>query len=1046
MAGPITISILANARPAVQGMHQVSESATGMGKKLGGVGRGIAAGFATMGTAIAAAGVVEGFKKIIDESASLTAAIGTTKAIFRDASGDMLTWSETAATTLGLSQSEALNATKVFGGFFTGVGIGSQKAADMSKNWTTMAANMAAFGDIPVADSLEAVKSALIGEYDPIQKLIPTLSAASLQQKAMELSGKKNAKALTDQDKAAALNAIMMDSLANKVGAAEREQGGYAVQMDKLKAQFKNVAAAIGGPFLTALTKGGAWINDKLIPGVKDFWSNHGPAITDSFKKAGGALKTAFDASPVKTLFDQFTGAEGKVGGLSGTFASIKSSFAELAKSDAVGSIIENAKTGLASLMPAFTDAFNNLMPVFSQVGETLSGAFSKALPQIQAILGTLGTIVGQAFEAVRAVVSAVVTVILTIWQNFGANILAYLSTAFAAVVSALQGAFTMIKGIFDVIIGVLTGDWGRAWDGVKSIVSGAVQFVVGIFTLLKAQIDVLGQAMDAILAAVWNAIKAGAIAAWTAIKAALVSAWNGIKAAISAGVAGVSAFVASGWESVKSATANAWNAVKSATSNAWNALKGLVSSAINGVKSAVSSGVSAVVSALTSAWNAAKSATIDAWNAVKSAVTTGVSNVISVVKGLGGKVKGAISGAASWLVGAGRDLIQGMINGVAQMAGALASKARAVVSSAVNAAKGALGISSPSKVFLRLGKLSVAGLIEGLETGRDDIKKTVTKLVDDVVDAFPTSIKKTFAKGTKISVIDAWKRQEAAAGKKRATTRNALLDRIKADNAKLLTLAGKRDTVADKLRATNEHLADLQQARAGVVSSVAGVFENSFRLINDAADAGTASIEDVLERSRAAVAQAAEFAAQLKGLATRGVAPEVLQELAMAGPKAGMDTAKALMAGSAEQLKELSENYRAIAKTGQQAGQVVAGHMYDTGIAAAKALAAGYASQQAYLEASILQMIADLNKKIAASVAKVTPRVPKVETNKPIKVEKPKKGAKAGPPKTAESVTVVVNTGVVVDKRGMVDAISGAFNEVSTQLGRPIVMNVAGT
>jgi len=395
------------------------------------------------------------------------------------------------------------------------------------------------------------------------------------------------------------------------------------------------------------------------------------------------------------------------------------------------------------------------------------------------------------------------------------------------------------------------------------------------------------------------------------------------------------------------------------------------------------------------------------------------------------------------------------MIGGISDMAGELAAKAKAVVSGAINAAKGVLGIGSPSKVFMRLGEQSVAGLIDGLETGKDDIKRTVDNLIGSVVKAFPESIKKTFAKGTKLSVIEKWKEAEQAAGKKRAQTKNELLTRIKGDNAKLLELAAERDTVADKYKAANDHLTELQQARANVVSSVAGVFESSFKLINDAADAGVASIYDVLQRSRDAVLQAQDFADQLKALATKGVDPKILQELAMAGPKAGLDTARALMESSADQVKELNENYKKIAEMGKAAGELVAGHMHDVGIAEAKSIAAGFASEQANLEASILQMIDDLNKKIAGAVKAVTPKKPTVELNKPIPIAKPKpvKGVKGGkavppqkamPPITAAPVTVTVNTGAVVDKRGMVDAISSAFNEVSTALGRPISMNVA--
>jgi len=1096
MAGPIKISILANAQPAVAGMHQVEESARGMGSKLGGIGSSIKGVFAGLGAAFAVDKIAEGFKTVVDEAASLSAAIGTTKSIFGSSANDMIAWGKTASTTLGLSQSEALNATKVFGGFFTGVGMGTKEAAGMSKNWTTMAANMAAFGDIPVAESLDAVKSALIGEYDPIQKLIPTISAASLQQKAMELSGKKNAKALTDQDKAAALNAIMMDSMANKVGAAERKQGGYAVQMDKLKAQMKNAAGAIGSVFLPALTGAMSFINDTAFPAVKKFGDFIGPKLKSAF---GGF-------QPPKALQD--------------SIESIKA----LGRSKEATSIVDNIKEGVAGFPSLFARASTVIGPIFGQIGDTARNLFVKALPQIKATIGTISSIVSSALELIRTVFGYTVNIIQFVWQNFGANILSYISTAFSSVVNVIQGALNVVKGVFDVVIGLLTGDWAQAWAGVKGIVSGAWQAILGIFNLAKAGIGLILSAIGKVLTGAWVAIKIAAAFYWNALKDAVLAVWNALKSAIGSAVSALGSLVASGWNAVKSATIAAWNSVKSATIAAWNAVKEFIASSVRGWKIIITSAASAVMGAITSIWNSVKSATSTAWNAVKTAVITGVTNVVGAVRAMPGKIKSAISNAATWLVSVGRDIVQGMINGVGQMVGALVDKVKGLAGSAIKAATGVLDSNSPSKVFMQIGRDIVAGLNVGIDTSKDSLIKTTKDLADSVIKAFPTSIKKTFAKGTKLSAIEAWKKNEIAAGKTRGKKRNALLDKIAAENTKLQELAARRDTVAEKLKAATDDIAQMQEQRANVVTSVAGAITSSFKLVADAGDRGVSTIDGMLERARAALEQAPEFAelmqklaargaitpevlkqlaeagpaagletaralaqassaelaemnkayaasavtidniltrsrdalaqAQqfstgLKDLAGRGLSPQLLQELATAGPQAGMETMKALTAASADQLAELNKNYADIAATGQAAGEVVAGHMYDTGIAMAQKAAEGFASQQAYLEASILQMLDSLTKKINVAVGNVAPKIQPVEVKgsltsakKKVKVGKAYKEIDTGA--TGGAVTVTINTGAIVDKRGMVDTISTAFNEVSGQLGRPISMNVA--
>ena len=65
-------------------------------------------------------------------------------------------------------------------------------------------------------------------------------------------------------------------------------------------------------------------------------------------------------------------------------------------------------------------------------------------------------------------------------------------------------------------------------------------------------------------------------------------------------------------------------------------------------------------------------------------------------------------------MVSVGRDLIMGLINGIKAMAGQVASR-KNVVMGAVNAAKSALHIGSPSKLFKQYGVWTMEGLGIGI-------------------------------------------------------------------------------------------------------------------------------------------------------------------------------------------------------------------------------------------------------------------------------------------------------------------------------------------
>lgn len=110
-------------------------------------------------------------------------------------------------------------------------------------------------------------------------------------------------------------------------------------------------------------------------------------------------------------------------------------------------------------------------------------------------------------------------------------------------------------------------------------------------------------------------------------------------------------------------------------------------------------------------------------WTAVKEAV-----------KGAIDKAKGAVANVGSKLLQAGKDLIQGFINGIASKAWAVISKATEVVGGAVTAVKNFLGINSPSRVFMEIGKYTAQGMSIGLDKYAYLAEDSASGLAENVV------------------------------------------------------------------------------------------------------------------------------------------------------------------------------------------------------------------------------------------------------------------------------------------------------------------------
>src|SRR5687768_14133234 len=117
MAAPtavLSILVSANTNNAVRGLVRVNQNLGATESKARKTTDALK-GMAKAGIALGAAGVVVGAKKSIEAAVDLEEQINKTRVVFRGSEKDMLRWSKTTATALGISRREALEASGVFG-------------------------------------------------------------------------------------------------------------------------------------------------------------------------------------------------------------------------------------------------------------------------------------------------------------------------------------------------------------------------------------------------------------------------------------------------------------------------------------------------------------------------------------------------------------------------------------------------------------------------------------------------------------------------------------------------------------------------------------------------------------------------------------------------------------------------------------------------------------------------------------------------------------------------------------------------------------------
>lgn len=149
---------------------------------------------------------------------------------------------------------------------------------------------------------------------------------------------------------------------------------------------------------------------------------------------------------------------------------------------------------------------------------------------------------------------------------------------------------------------------------------------------------------------------------------------------------------------------------------------------------------ITAVVAALVVLWNTNedfRNWCINAWNAVVDWIKTAVNNVVSWVSNAWEDIKNFFKNAPEWFKQIGQNIIEGIWNGIKNMASWLIGKITGFFGDVVSSVKRFLGISSPSKLFADvIGKNMALGVGEGFEnefgTVARDINGSLETLLPD--------------------------------------------------------------------------------------------------------------------------------------------------------------------------------------------------------------------------------------------------------------------------------------------------------------------------
>lgn len=229
--------------------------------------------FASIGKALAGALVVTKGAEFLSGSVSaasdLEESASKVQQVFGDLSPEVEAFASTAATALGQSKQQALEAAGTFGNLLTSMGLGQDAAAGMSTEMVTLASDLASFNNLAPEEALEKLRAGLVGEVEPLRALGVNFNAAEVEAKALALGLADANGEISESSKVQARMALIMEKTKNAQGDFARTSDGLANKQRIASAQFKDLQAKIGQGLLPVMTKLMGFVSTTLLPGIE---------------------------------------------------------------------------------------------------------------------------------------------------------------------------------------------------------------------------------------------------------------------------------------------------------------------------------------------------------------------------------------------------------------------------------------------------------------------------------------------------------------------------------------------------------------------------------------------------------------------------------------------------------------------------------------------------------------------------------------------------------------------------------------------------------
>jgi phage-related protein len=373
-----------------------------------------------------------------------------------------------------------------------------------------------------------------------------------------------------------------------------------------------------------------------------------------------------------------------------------------------LGQFITDVAGALSSpeVAGGITDFIFGLREGFAAFGDSLP-AIMPALATILGLAGslaaTLGPVLGEVLAALAPAFTTIVEAIEPLIPLFGETLVELVLALAPLLVELAESLAPLIP---------LLGE---------ELVKAATDLIPPFIELVEAILPILPPLIDAV----------------TKLIPDLMAAFNLLWPVVSTVIDWLSGLI--GW--MLTPTDEAFNNIADAVAsfgpvgeffgNVIRIMGDLLREGLSGMIARVTNFAGSIGNAWSILWNGALTLVSGIWGGIGNAIQTGIGVMMGLVNSLPASVKGALAGAANWLVSTGSDIINGLVKGITDGVNRAVNAVRNMGNKIVEAARNVLDIHSPSRVMrFKIGRQIPAGVALGIRDGMGDVEAEMAHMV----------------------------------------------------------------------------------------------------------------------------------------------------------------------------------------------------------------------------------------------------------------------------------------------------------------------------